>query len=140
MPKPIPVAMLAEIARQLDKAFVVVLGYDAADERLYVASYGVTPAAKDFAAKLADDFAKSIYGPEFDQGPRFEDFRATDQAVRAKKIEVLLDACKAAQRLRALHEIIDVGPGGTTEELQAGKEIQAINEQLAAAVATAESA
>lgn len=61
---------------------------------------------------------------------------ATLESLRAENAE-LLAACEKAQELYDLHQILEYGCGGTSEELAATKRIEEINQQINQAVKNA---
>jgi hypothetical protein len=52
----------------------------------------------------------------------------------------LLAACEAARELYGLHQILEYGCGGTSDELAASRRIEEINEQMSKAVKKAKGA
>lgn len=88
----IPVSAAKEFAERHGKAVAVLVGYDPADNRVHVATYGVAPTDKQVAAEWGELCAKAIGCGDVRE--RYVDFRATDRAQWAKEREQLCDMLK----------------------------------------------
>mgnify|MGYP006908234730 CR=1 FL=1 len=93
--KPVAVDVARQIATQFDKSAVVILSYDPVHQLTHTTTYGRSAADKDAAAKLGDACA-SLVG-DLSRRTNYEDYRTTDQAVRAEAIERLIAAADQAQ-------------------------------------------
>jgi hypothetical protein len=124
---PVPVEAARSVAETYRKGVVVVVALDQEHERMHFTSYGVSPAGKDEAARLADYLAAAC-GCGEDRWS-FEDYRSTPAAEAARRVETLARAAGAADHLLAS---LQACRSGATDEL-----IAEVREVLASALAEA---
>ena len=105
--RPVPVSTARYVAEACAKEWVVIIAFDAVHGLIHGTSYGVSPASKDEAARIADEMVR-LLTPSPVRIP-FEDFRATDQAKRAAAIQNLSGATKQVlEILRAADRSVEL--------------------------------
>lgn len=95
--KPVPVAAAESIAREYDKAIVVIIAWDAAHNRLHTTTYAPDAQYKAGAAELGEILAQAS-GANLDQVTNYEDFRTCTQAEWAEEKSKLVRCIEALQR------------------------------------------
>lgn len=111
----IPVSVARGIGEKYRKDCVVVLAYDHASQKTHATTWGREATDKAGAVTVRDKCLEAI-GVETSGGTTFQDYRFVSEGERAKIVDDLVRACRAADH--AIASVMAVRDGITDDALQ----------------------
>lgn len=94
---PVSVEAAREIARAFHKQVVVILALDRVYQLTHITTYGTNAAYKDVAARIGEELSGQHASEE--GRDTYQDFRASDEAKAAERIEQLTDEIERLKKL-----------------------------------------
>ncbi|WP_149496221.1 hypothetical protein [Roseiconus lacunae] len=111
----IPVSVARAIGEDYRKDWVVILAYDHESQRTHATTWGRDPADKEGAVRVRDKCLETI-GADMSDATTHQDYRFASEGERAKIVDDLVRACRAADH--AIASVMAVRDGIPNEELQ----------------------